>query len=79
MHNVNLGLLYTANGGGLVLLCRHVFAFGGPDQSFAAQLQAAYRDFRAWAKSKKVYCTQPTFKVSMAPLVTIHAGLLNFC
>ena len=66
MHNVNLGLLYTANAGGLLLLCEHLNAFGGPDTNLATRLQTAYLDFRAWATANKVNCSQPPFKVSTA-------------
>ena len=65
LHNVNLGLAYTANGGALMLLANVLFAFGPPSMELKFRLRNAYRDFRAWMKVKKIYCSQGMFKESM--------------
>jgi hypothetical protein len=56
---INLGLACTANGGSLVLLAE-LGTWG--QGSFAQQLQVAYRDFKSWAKARKIRTSQPPFK-----------------
>ena len=104
MHNVNLGLLFTANGSSLLLVLKGSFClfveghsfvdiklggvgamlmddrrirsarytlakagwYGSPDLELRILFARAHADFKAWAKSKKLYSIQRNFKYGLA-------------
>ena len=65
LHNLNLGLLWTINGGGLVCLLE-MNVFGNLSaEGFDACLKKAYLDFRQWQRATRKYCSQRPFTYRM--------------
>ncbi|CAL1166692.1 unnamed protein product [Cladocopium goreaui] len=59
MHTINLGLLFTANGGSLILLTEELQYFGPGE--FSVQLEEAYRHFLDFCRTRRIPHTQPPF------------------
>jgi hypothetical protein len=68
MHTVNLGLIFTTNGALLGTLIRTGF-FGCPTGpgAFETALHAAFDDFLAWRKEKKIRSSQRRFRPTHVP------------
>lgn len=67
LHNLNLGLLWTANGSALLYLIS-VGYFGNPDPAVTLLkdlLEIAYQDFLAWASGHRVRHSQRKFTVGL--------------
>lgn len=63
MHTLNLGLMFTANGGSLILLAEELQYFG-PD-TFGDQIDRAYQHFTSFCRSRKIQHSQPPFTRKM--------------
>eukprot|EP00435_Cladocopium_sp_Y103_P071164 s317_g36.t2 len=59
MHTINLGLLFTANGGSLILLTEELLYFGPGE--FSVQLEEAYKHFLDFCRTRHIPHTQPPF------------------
>ena len=65
LHNVNLGLLWTINGGCLADLIE-MNAFGNlAVVGFTVCLKAAYKDFKEWQAATRIRCSQRQFTYKM--------------
>ena len=65
LHTLNLGLLWTSNGGCLALLLE-LGAFGDLQNCGAKEcLRKAYAEFKEWQKSSGVSCSQRRFTLKM--------------
>ncbi|CAL1139825.1 unnamed protein product, partial [Cladocopium goreaui] len=63
MHTLNLGLVFSANGGSLILLAEDLGYFGAGD--FDDRLDAAYKHFVAYCRSRHISHSQPPFTPKM--------------
>ena len=64
LHNLNLGLLWTSNGGCLALLLEAGF-FGNPSLDMRFRLENAYDEFKLWLRQSRFTCSQRRFTVKM--------------
>ena len=65
LHNLNLGLLWTLNGGTLAHLVE-CGTFGDPQtDGVASCLRAAYKDFKQWQSLTGIRCSQRPFTMNM--------------
>ena len=64
LHNLHLGLLWTANGGALAMLLE-MQVFGGPDVDLRFRLRRAYSHFKAWMKEVGARSSQKCFTLKM--------------
>lgn len=65
LHNLNLGIMGTCNGGAMLLLCDLCFFGCSETLTLRQRLATAYRDFRQWCSENKVQCGQPLFREGM--------------
>ena len=65
LHNLHLGLLWTANGGAMALLLELGVFQQGPAMSVARQLQVAYSMFKLWLKEVRAQSSQRCFTPRM--------------
>ena len=76
LHNINLGLLWTCNGGCMALLLE-LGAFGSlQDDGVKACLQRAYTDFKCWQKMFGTRASQRPFTIKML-FKAAHGAYLN--
>ena len=64
LHNLHLGLLWTANGASLAMLLE-LQVFGGSDVDLRVRLRTAYASFKAWLKDVGVRSSQKCFTPKM--------------
>ena len=64
LHNLNLGLLWTSNGGALATFAELGY-FGDPSASLALLLETAWDDFVLFMKQERVRCSQSKFTIKM--------------
>lgn len=64
LHNLNLGLLWTSNGGAIAAFAELGF-FGDPSVSLAVLLETAWDDFVLFRKQEGRQCSQSKFTVKM--------------
>ncbi|CAE7278142.1 unnamed protein product, partial [Symbiodinium microadriaticum] len=64
MHNLNLGLVFIANGSSLYTLVKAGW-YGDPSENLGKLFEAAYVDFKAWLKEVKIYSSQRRFKYGL--------------
>ncbi|CAE7562336.1 unnamed protein product [Symbiodinium sp. CCMP2592] len=64
LHNLYLGLLWTANGGAMACLLDMAW-WGLPDVDIRLRLQKAWADFCDWKSANKVTCSQRQFTPGM--------------
>ena len=64
LHVLNLGLLWTSNGGTIDFLLEQGF-FGPVDRSQEAQLESAFDSFEAWQATTRNKCSQRKFTPKM--------------
>ena len=76
LHNLNLGLLWTVNGGALAYLLE-CGTYGDPQaEGLQECLRKAYADFKSWQASCKIFCSQRPFTVKML-FKAAHGAYLN--
>ena len=75
LHNVNLGLLWTCNGGCMALLLE-LGAFGSLDDGVRTCLQRAYVQFKGWQKATGIHASQRPFTIKML-FKTSHGAYLS--
>ncbi|CAL1136173.1 unnamed protein product [Cladocopium goreaui] len=61
MHNINLGFAQVACGSALLLLTELNFFGDIAAMSFQDRLVVAYKDFKAWCRMNKIYCSHGLF------------------
>lgn len=64
LHNLNLGLLWTSNGGGVATFAELGF-FGDASNSLALVVETAWDDFKLFMKHERKRCSQTKFTVKM--------------
>ena len=64
LHNLNLGLLWTSNGGALAVFGEMGY-FGDPTQSLGVVVENAWDDFVLYLKQERRYCSQSKFTLKM--------------
>ena len=64
LHNLNLGLLWTSNGGAIAIFGELGY-FGDPTASLAVVLETAWDDFVLFMKQEGLRCSQPKFTIKM--------------
>ena len=64
LHNLNLGLLLTSNGGAIATFAELGF-FGDPTESLAVVLENAWDDFVLFMKQEGLHCSQGKFTIKM--------------
>ncbi|CAL1126269.1 unnamed protein product [Cladocopium goreaui] len=73
MHALNLGILFTVNGGGLMLLMDLLYF--GP-RTFEEQLDTAYKSFVGFCRQHKIHHSQPPFTRRSVLRKTGEVGLV---
>ena len=65
LHNLNLGILWTINGGSLAYLLERDCYGNLAANGFDACLKTAYKDFKEWQARVKIRCSQRPFTMKM--------------